>query len=86
MQESFFWIALWVTNPTTEEKMDLLPLFVILNDLERNPCSWLGISLGTIASRFFHEHGEMGRFRAHNSKRGDVKKRNSLFLPRIKTV
>lgn len=48
--------------------------FVIPNDLERNPCSWLGISLGTIASRFSHDHREMGRFREHNSKRGDVKR------------
>lgn len=26
MQELFFWIALWVTDATTEEKMDLLSL------------------------------------------------------------
>lgn len=31
-------------------------------------------------------HGQMGRFRAQNSKRGDVKKRNSLTFPIIKTV
>lgn len=25
-QDPFFWMALWVTSPTTEEKMDLLSL------------------------------------------------------------
>lgn len=32
--------------------------FVIPNDLERNPCSWLGISLGTVASSFSMENWE----------------------------